>query len=69
MKKSILIALGIAAAAALLITPQGAAIAQEVRSVFVTNFPKTFNISGTVSVEGPVKQAKLAALREVVVPP
>ena len=69
MKKPLLILLLVVAAAALVLSPQGIAIAQDVRSVFVTNFPKTFNISGTVSVEGPVKQAKLAALREVVVPP
>ena len=69
MKKPALIALVIAAAAAFVLSPTGAAVAQEVRSVLVTNFPKVFTISGTVTVEGPVKQAKLAALREVVVPP
>jgi hypothetical protein len=69
MKKSALILLLLVAAAAFVLSPAGTAIAQDIRSVFVTNFPKTFNISGTVSVDGPVKQAKLAALREVVVPP
>jgi len=69
MKKLALIALLIAAAAAFVLSPPGTAIAQEVRSVLVTNFPKVFNISGTVTVEGPVKQAKLAALHEVAVPP
>ena len=69
MKKPVLIVLVIAAAAAFVFSPPGATIAQEVRSVVVTNFPKVFNISGTVTVDGPVKQAKLAAVRDVVVPP
>ena len=69
MKKLALIALVIAAAAAFVLSPPGTAIAQEVRSVFVTNFPKVFSVSGVVTVDGPVKQAKLAALRDVVVPP
>jgi len=69
MKKPVLIALVIAAGAAFVLSPPGTAIAQEVRSVFVTNFPKVFSVSGVVTVDGPVKQAKLAALRDVVVPP
>jgi len=70
MKKSVLVSvLVLAAAAALCLAPAGRAIAQDISSVFVTNFPKVWNISGSVTVEGPVKQAKLAALREVVVPP
>jgi hypothetical protein len=71
MKKLVPIALVLAAAAAaaFVLSPTGTAIAQEIRSVFVTNFPKVFNISGSVTVEGPVKHAKLATLRDVVVPP
>jgi hypothetical protein len=69
MKKPLFIALVLAGIVALVITPPGSAIAQEISSVFVTNFPKVFHVDGTVSVDGPVKQAKLAALREVVVPP
>lgn len=70
MKKSVPIAVAVAAAAAaFVLTPQGTAIAQEVRSVLVTNFPKVFKVSGSVSIDGPVKQAQLAALRDVVVPP
>jgi len=69
MKKPALIALLIAAAAALVFSPPGAALAQEVRSVIVTNFPKVFNVSGTVTVDGPVKQAKFYALRDIVIPP
>ncbi len=69
MKKLVLVALVIAGAAAFVLSPPGTALAQEVRSVFVTNFPKIFNVSGAVTVEGPVKQAKMAALRDVVVSP
>ncbi len=69
MKKSVLIALAIAAAAAFVLSPPGTAIAQEVRSVLVTNFPKVFNVNGTVTIEGPVKHAKFSALRDVTVSP
>jgi hypothetical protein len=67
MKKSILIALLIAACVALILSSPGAAVAQEARNVLVTNFPKIFPINGTVVVEGPVKHAKFTALRDVVV--
>jgi len=69
MKKSVLIALVIAAAAAFVLSPPGTALAQEVRNVVVTNFPKVFNVNGSVTIEGPVKHAKFAALRDVVVSP
>jgi hypothetical protein len=70
MKKPILIALVvIAAAAAFVFSPPGTAIAQDVRSVVVTNWPDVFTIRGTVTVDGPVKQAKYVALRDVVIPP
>ena len=49
MKKIILITLALAAIAAFVLSPPGAAIAQEVTSVFVTNFPKVFNVSGAVT--------------------
>jgi hypothetical protein len=69
MRKPLTVALIILGVLALVLSPPGRAVAQEISSVFVTNFPKVFKVEGTVSVEGPVKQAKLAALREVVVPP
>ena len=69
MKKSVLIALLLAASLAFVLSPQGTAVAQEVRSVLVTNFPKVFNINGSVTIEGPVKHAKFAALRDVTVSP
>jgi len=69
MSRTVVVALVLALCAALVLSPVGTAIAQDIQSVFVTNFPKVFNVNGSVTVEGPVKQAKLAALREVVVPP
>jgi hypothetical protein len=69
MKKLVLVAVLVAASTAFVLSPPGTAIAEDIQSVFVTNFPKVFEIKGTVNVDGPVKQAKLAALREVVVPP
>ena len=69
MKKPALLALLFAASLALIFSPPGTAIAQEVRSVLVTNFPKVFNVTGSVVVEGPVKHAKFAALRDVTVSP
>jgi hypothetical protein len=70
MKKPVLIAAGIVAAAAILIlAPAGVALSQEVVSVLVTNFPKVFNVAGSVGIDGPVCHSKFVALRDVVVPP
>jgi hypothetical protein len=59
----------LAAAALLVLALPAATIADEVQSVFVTNFPKVFSVQGTVGIDGPVKQAKAVALRDVIVPP
>lgn len=69
MRKPVLVALLLAATLAFIVSPPGAAVAQDIHSVLVTNFPKVFNVAGTVTVEGPVKQSKYCALRDVVVPP
>ncbi len=69
MKRLGVVALVLAAVALFVLTPPGRTVAQEVQSVFVTNFPKVWSVNGTVSVEGPVKLAKLASLRDIVVPP
>ena len=70
MKKPVVLSLLLVAAAGVFVlTPLGTALAQEVQSVVVTNFPRVFAVSGSVSIEGPVKQAKFTAVREVVVPP
>ena len=69
MKKPALIVLLVAAALGFILSPRGTAVAQEIQSVIVTNFPKVFNISGSVTVEGPVKMAKMTAIRDVTVSP
>ena len=56
-----------ALAAILLGAPE--AIPQEVRQVFVTNFPAVQPIDGTVTVEQPVPLAAQRSARQVVVPP
>ena len=70
MKKPWVVPVLLAATAALLVVflPVGA-IADAVQSVLITNWPDHWTVRGTVSVEGPVKHAKLAAIREIVVPP
>lgn len=69
MKRFVVAAAIVAAVAAVLSSVPVRTLAQDVQSVFVTNFPKTWNVSGSIAVDGPVKHAKLVAVREVVVPP
>jgi hypothetical protein len=69
MKKPILVAFLIAAALAFILSPPGTSIAQDVRSVIVTNFPEVFRVKGSVTIDGPVKLAKFAAIRDIVIPP
>jgi hypothetical protein len=69
MKKSVLVALAIAATAAFVLSPAGTAVSQELQSVFVTNFPKVFKVTGDVSIDGPVSHGRFVPLRDVTVPP
>ena len=69
MKKLAVIVLSIAASLAFILSPQSTSVAQEVRSVLVTNFPKVSKVSGSVAIDGPVKHAKFAALRDITVSP
>lgn len=70
MKKPLLVAAGLVAAAALfIVSPAGQALSQEILSVAVTNFPKVWNVAGNVGIDGPISHGKFVALREVVVPP
>lgn len=41
----------------------------EIQPVLVTNFPETQKVAGSVSIEGPVRQAALASVRDIEVPP
>ncbi len=59
----------LAVALLLFALPAGVAVSQEIQRVFVTNFPSTFPVEGTVAVRGPIRQAAMTPLREVVVPP
>ena len=47
----------------------GAAPADEIQKVFVTNFPSVQRVSGTVSVEGTIRHAVARQFKEIVVPP
>ena len=60
------------AAAAFVVSPTGGALPEEVtsvQSVFITNLPKTWTVTGRVEVEGPISHTRYRPLREVVVPP
>lgn len=59
----------VTAALALVLLPAGAVLPQEIQRVLVTNFPRTQEVAGTVSVEGPVRHASLQRIKEVLVPP
>ena len=69
MKKSIPIALVIAAATAFVLSPVGSALSQEVQTVIVTNFPKVWKVTGSVAIDGPVTHGRFVPLRDVTVPP
>jgi hypothetical protein len=55
--------------AAFLLAPSRAAQDDEIQPVRVTNFPETQRVAGSVSIEGPVRQAALASVRDIEVPP
>ena len=69
MKKMIVVAVLLAAsvAAALALAAPGSELAQEARNCFVTNFPKAWNVNGTVGIDGPIKHYKFTAVRDLVV--
>jgi hypothetical protein len=69
MKKPVVIALVIAAAAAFVLSPAGTALSQDVQTVFVSNFPKVFKVTGDVAIDGPVSHGRFVPLRDVTVPP
>ena len=70
MRRPVLAAALVAAAAALLVVLVPVrAVADAVQSVLITNWPKYWDVKGSVSIDGPVKIAKGVAIRELVVPP
>ena len=58
-----------AAIALLALSPAGRAVADGVQSVYVTNFPGTWTVEGTVSLKGPIRSAQFVGRRDVTVPP
>lgn len=70
MKKPLLVAVLLAAAAAaVVLAPAGLAVSQEVATVIISNWPKIWNVSGTVSIDGPISHSRFVPMREVTVPP
>ena len=69
MKKLVPIVLVIAAFGAFMLSPAGTAVSQEVQTVFVSNFPKVWKVTGGVSIDGPVSHGRFVPLRDVTVPP
>ena len=73
LRKPVLVTVATAlAAAAFVFSPTGGALSDEVQSVqsvFITNLPKTWNVTGKVEVDGPISHTRYFPLREVVVPP
>lgn len=63
------IAVAVSAAALPLILAAAQTASKEIQEVFVTNFPETQKIEGSVTVGTPIPQAALVSLREVLVPP
>jgi hypothetical protein len=63
----LLLLAGLAAGAWLTSAPP--ATSQEVSFVRVTNFPAVQKIDGKVEIDGPIRLAKLASLREITLPP
>ncbi len=55
--------------AAFVLIPSRAAGDDDIQPVSVTNFPETQKVEGRVSIEGPLRQAALAAVRDIEVPP
>ena len=41
----------------------------DLKEVFVSNWPNLWNVQGEVAIKGPVRQASLVALKDIVVPP
>ncbi|MGH9869959.1 MAG: hypothetical protein ACREAA_17570 [Candidatus Polarisedimenticolia bacterium] len=63
------LALCLVIAAALRLAPARAAGDEEIRPVLVTNFPESQKVEGSVSIVGPLRQAALAHIPDIEVPP
>ena len=68
-RPALAVVLAIACLALVILLIPARAVADAVQSVIIENWPKIWNVSGAVTIDGPVKTSKGVALREVVVPP
>jgi hypothetical protein len=60
----------LAAALLLVLAPRDALRSQEeIQRVFVTNFPQTQQVAGTVSIDGVVRHATMRLVKDILVPP
>lgn len=70
MRKRVLVSILILAAAVVFIlSPAGVALSQDVQTVIISNWPKVWNVNGSVTIDGPVSHSRYYPLREVTVPP
>ena len=69
MRRIVLVAAAAAAIVLISLSPAGRAVADGVQSVYVTNFPGTWNVEGAVSIKGPIRTAQFVGRRDVTVPP
>lgn len=69
MRRIALVLATVAAVALLALSSAGRTVADAVQSVYVTNFPGTWNVEGTVAIKGPIRTAQLVGRRDVTVPP
>jgi len=65
------IVLSLSAAALLFLLAPGDAprSQEEIQQTFVTNFPQTQQVAGTVSIEGVIRHASMQRLKDILVPP
>ena len=70
-RKRPFIALSLLAAALLFLLAPGDTLRsqEEIQKTFVTNFPQTQQVAGTVSIDGVIRHASMQRLKEIQVPP
>jgi hypothetical protein len=70
MKKlAVVVAAIVVVVVVLIVTPVGEVVSREFQEVLVMNFPDTQRITGSVTVEGLIRSAELAAVEDNTVPP
>ena len=69
MPRSVRVTVVILPAATIALLPAGTTTSEELQRVFVTNFPAVQEVEGSISIKGPIRQAALAAIKEIIVSP